>query len=184
MSNTNVPRVAIILGSESDSDLFESSNAKAILTYMGIPTSLSIGSADHNPIELTEYCQESVSNGTQVFIAAAGLAAILPSAIAVNTGRLIPVIAVPLPGGTIFGENASLLTSLMKPSGAPLPVVGAFGKAGFNNAALLACQIIGLSHPIIQKRLGIFFRDWSESDKPFQDNIWTNKSELDSGEEL
>ncbi len=166
-------KVGIYLGSDSDKDLFEASQAQEILKYMGIPASSSIASADRNPIKLNEHCKDAVDNGVGIFIAAAGLAAVLPSIIAVNTARLFPVIAVPLPGGTALGESASLLTSLMKPSGAPIPVTGAFGKAGFDNAALLAAQIIGLSRPDIQARLLRYFADQDSIHKPIQSNFWT-----------
>ena len=92
---------------------------------------------------------EAEKNGTQVFIAGAGLAAALPGVVAAQT--TIPVIGVPLIAGSLDGMDA-LLAIVQMPPGIPVGTV-AIGKPGAINAALYAISIMALTDDSLAKLL-------------------------------
>ena len=79
------------------------------------------------------------SNGTEVIIAAAGMAAALPGVIAATT--VIPVIGVPISGSTLDGMDA-LFSICQMPPGIPVATVAIDGA---QNAALLAAQMLAIT---------------------------------------
>ena len=89
------------------------------------------------------WVEDAESRGVEVFIAAAGMAAALPGVVAAHTTR--PVLGVPMES-KLAGGLDSLLSMVQMPGGIPVGVL-AVGKAGAVNAAILAAQILGRSHP-------------------------------------
>ncbi len=143
----NASRVSIVMGSKSDVDTMRA--AKEILTEFGVDSEFRVLSAHRTPIHVLEFIKEAERQGTQVFIAAAGLAAHLAGVIAAHT--LLPVIGVPMAGGPLNGFD-SLLSTVQMPKGTPVATV-AVGSAGAANAALLAVRILALGNAELQKKL-------------------------------
>ena len=140
-------QVAIVMGSASDWDVM--SNASKLLDKFGIEHESRVLSAHRTPKQLEEFIVESEKNGTQVFIAGAGLAAALPGVVAAQT--TIPVIGVPLIAGSLDGMDA-LMAIVQMPPGIPVGTV-AIGKPGAINAALYAISIMALKDESLAKQL-------------------------------
>ncbi|SVA36347.1 uncharacterized protein METZ01_LOCUS89201, partial [marine metagenome] len=104
-------QVAIVMGSASDWDVM--SNASKLLDKFGIEHESRVLSAHRTPKQLEEFIVEAEKNGTQVFIAGAGLAAALPGVVAAQT--TIPVIGVPLIAGSLDGMDALMAIVQMPP---------------------------------------------------------------------
>ena len=138
-------RVAIIMGSTSDLPKVEP--AIGILKEYGVKVDVRCLSAHRAHAGLSAFIEEANKNGTEVFIAAAGMAAALPGVVASQT--VLPVIGVPLSGSVLDGTDA-LLSIVQMPPGIPVATVAINGG---KNAAYLALQIIGASHPEIREKL-------------------------------
>ena len=138
-------KVAIVMGSKSDLPKVEP--AILILKEFGIETKVRCLSAHRTHHELCKFMDEINTNGTEVIIAAAGMAAALPGVIAATT--VIPVIGVPISGSTLDGVDA-LFSICQMPPGIPVATVSINGG---KNAAYLALQIIGNKHENIKKLL-------------------------------
>ena len=138
-------RVAIIMGSLSDQNKVEA--AITILKEYGVKTDVRCLSAHRAHKELSEFIAEANSNGTEVIIAAAGMAAALPGVVASQT--VLPVIGVPISGSNLEGMDA-LLSIVQMPSGIPVATVAINGS---KNAAYLALQIISIKYPEIKEKL-------------------------------
>jgi 5-(carboxyamino)imidazole ribonucleotide mutase len=139
--------VSIIMGSKSDYEVMK--NCSDTLEKFGVKYELIISSAHRSPQRTKEYIQNAEQKGSQVFIAAAGMAAHLAGAVAATTTK--PVIGVPMKGGAMDGMDAMLATVQM-PSGMPVATV-ALGKAGATNSAYLAMQILSLEDNDLQIKL-------------------------------
>ena len=135
MSKTEV---AIIMG--SDSDLRIMKDAAEILEHFDVSYDLTIVSAHRTPERMFQYGLDAGKKGIKVIIAGAGGAAHLPGMIASLTS--IPVIGVPIKGSSLDGLD-SLLSIVQMPPGVPVATVGINGG---KNAALLACQILGIEN--------------------------------------
>jgi phosphoribosylaminoimidazole carboxylase PurE protein len=133
------PRVAILMGSDSDWDVMKA--AATTLRELGIEHEVRVSSAHRTPAETAAYVAEAPSRGVRVFICAAGMAAHLAGAVAAHT--TLPVIGVPLGGSAVNGIDA-LLSTVQMPKGIPVATV-AIGSAGAENAALLAAQILAVA---------------------------------------
>lgn len=138
-------RVAIIMGSTSDLSKVEP--AVGILKGYGVEVDVRCLSAHRAHAGLSEFIEEANNNGTEVIIAAAGMAAALPGVVASQT--VIPVIGVPLSGATLDGMDA-LLSIVQMPSGIPVATVAINGS---KNAAYLALQIIGVNNESVRLKL-------------------------------
>jgi phosphoribosylaminoimidazole carboxylase PurE protein len=149
--------VAIILGSDSDWPVMEACYQQ--LREVNVPVEVEIISAHRTPDRLRDYVQSAPDRGTRVFIAAAGMSAALPGAIAAHT--TLPVIGVPMVSGTLQGLD-SLLSVVQMPPGVPVATV-AIGPPGAKNAALLACQILAVSDPVLTEVLKKIKRKQAES---------------------
>lgn len=134
-------QVLILLGSESDLPVIE--KMPALLDRFGLTHEVAVASAHRQPERLRELVEAAERGGTQVFVAAAGMAAHLPGVVASLTGR--PVIGVPVASGPLAGVDA-LLSIVQMPPGVPVATV-AIGSAGARNAACLAARMIGLADP-------------------------------------
>ena len=138
-------RAALIMGSMSDLPKMES--AVEILKTFGVTVDVRCLSAHRAHLGLSTFIEETNKNGTEVIIAAAGMAAALPGVVASQT--VLPVIGVPLSGSVLDGTDA-LLSIVQMPSGIPVATVAINGG---KNAAYLALQIIGVHHKEVQEKL-------------------------------
>ena len=138
-------RVAIVMGSTSDIPKLEP--AVEILKNHGVKVDVRCLSAHRAHVGLSAFIEEANKNGTEVIIAAAGMAAALPGVVASQT--VLPVIGVPLSGSVLDGTDA-LLSIVQMPPGIPVATVAINGG---KNAAYLALQIIGVNHSEIREKL-------------------------------
>ncbi len=139
--------VSIIIGSKSDYEVMK--ECAETLKKFGVAYEIIISSAHRSPERTKSYIAEAEKKGSQVFIAAAGMAAHLAGAVAAATTK--PVIGVPMASGELRGEDA-LLSTVMMPAGMPVGTV-AIGKAGAVNAAYMAIQILALSDDELKVKL-------------------------------
>lgn len=138
-------RVAIIMGSTSDLPKIEP--AVDILKSYGVAVDVRCLSAHRAHAGLSAFIEETASNGTEVIIAAAGMAAALPGVVASQT--VLPVIGVPLSGATLDGMDA-LLSIVQMPPGIPVATVAINGG---KNAAHLALQIMAVKHEELKEKI-------------------------------
>jgi 5-(carboxyamino)imidazole ribonucleotide mutase len=138
-------RVAVIMGSASD--LAKVEPAITILKDYGVDVDVRALSAHRAHKELANFIEEANNNGTEVIIAAAGMAAALPGVVASMT--VIPVIGVPISGSTLDGMDA-LLSIVQMPSGIPVATVAINGS---KNAAYLALQILAIKYESLKKEM-------------------------------
>lgn len=138
-------RVAVIMGSTSDLSKVEP--CIQILKDYGVEVSVRCLSAHRAHEGLSAFIKETESDGTEVIIAAAGMAAALPGVVASQT--ILPVIGVPISGATLDGMDA-LLSIVQMPSGIPVATVAINGS---KNAAYLALQIMAIKHDCIKEKL-------------------------------
>ncbi|MGH9980491.1 MAG: 5-(carboxyamino)imidazole ribonucleotide mutase [Nitrososphaeraceae archaeon] len=137
--------VAIIMG--SDSDLTIMKDAAQILEDFDISYDLTIVSAHRTPKRMVQYATEAGKKGIKVIIAGAGGSAHLPGMIASLTS--LPVIGVPIRGNSLEGLD-SLLSIVQMPPGVPVATVAINGG---KNAAILACQILGIENKTIFEKM-------------------------------
>ena len=149
MKNTN-PRVGVLMGSDSDWEVM--SAAARRLEGFAIPYEVTVTSAHRAPQRTAAYASSARDRGLQVLICGAGVAAHLAGVVAAHTS--LPVIGVPLEAGSLRGWDA-LLATVQMPPGVPVATV-AVGKAGAENAAILAVQILALGDADLQRRLDQF----------------------------
>ena len=138
-------RVAIIMGSTSDLPKLEP--AIEILKSYDVAVDVRCLSAHRAHAGLSAFIDETKTNGTEVIIAAAGMAAALPGVVASQT--VLPVIGVPISGSTLDGMDA-LLSIVQMPPGIPVATVA---NNGGKNAAYLALQIMAVKHEEIKNGL-------------------------------
>ena len=138
-------KVAIIFGSVSDKPIVK--KAADVLREMGVEFSAHVLSAHRVPELLSATLEKLEKEGTEVIIAAAGLAAHLPGVIASKT--LLPVIGLPISSGGLGGLD-SLLSIVQMPKPIPVATVGVDNGA---NAAQLACQILALKYPNLKEKM-------------------------------
>ena len=141
------PEVLILMGSDSDLPIMEES--AAILKEFGIGFEMHISSAHRSPRRTAELAADAAARGIKVIIAGAGMAAHLAGVVAAET--VLPVIAVPLPGGALNGIDA-LYAMVQMPGGIPVATM-AIGKAGAKNAGLFAVQILSAAEPKLVEKL-------------------------------
>jgi 5-(carboxyamino)imidazole ribonucleotide mutase len=144
------PLVGIVMGSKSDWETMR--HAGETLTRFSIPHEAKIVSAHRTPGWMVEYATTAESRGIQVIIAGAGGAAHLPGMIAANT--LVPVLGVPVESQALKGMD-SLLSIVQMPGGVPVGTL-AIGKAGAQNAALLAIAILANHDSALREKLRAF----------------------------
>jgi 5-(carboxyamino)imidazole ribonucleotide mutase len=151
------PLVAVLMGSRSDWAVVQ--HACDTLDELGIANEARVLSAHRSPDELAAYVEAAEGRGIQVLIAAAGMAAALPGAIAAKTA--LPVLGVPIEGALMGGLDA-VLAMVQMPPGIPVGTL-AVGKAGAKNAALLAAAILGLQDADVRERLHAYRRRQTEA---------------------
>jgi phosphoribosylaminoimidazole carboxylase PurE protein len=142
--------VAVLMGSDSDWEIM--AGAVKRLGDFGIGAEAHVMSAHRTPARVAEYVSAAPKRGIRVFIAGAGSAAHLAGVVAAHT--TLPVIGVPLNASSLDGLDA-LLATVQMPAGIPVATV-AIGKAGAENAAILAAQILALGDAGLAQRLTEF----------------------------
>ena len=145
MSDAN-PLVAVLMGSKSDMDVMQP--CMQTLKEFGIAHEVHVMSAHRSPDKLREFVSSARERGFEVVIAAAGGAAALPGACKAYTP--LPVIGVPLASSELKGIDA-LYSIVQMPPGMPVATV-AVGSWGARNAAVLAAEILSLSHDDIRAK--------------------------------
>lgn len=139
--------VSIIMSSKSDYDVMKA--CSDTLESFGVHYELIISSANRSPERTKRYIVEAEKKGSQVFIAAAGMAAHLGGVLASHTVK--PIIGVPMSASALAGIDA-LLSTVQMPAGMPVATV-AIGKAGAINSAYLAMQILALENDDLSVKL-------------------------------
>lgn len=137
----------------STSDLGKVEPAVEILKDYGVEVNVRCLSAHRAHLGLSTFIQETETDGTEVIITAAGMAAALPGVVASQT--VLPVIGVPISGATLDGMDA-LLSIVQMPSGIPVATVAINGS---KNAAYLALQIMAIKHDSIKEKLIAYRKD-------------------------
>jgi len=138
-------KVLILLGSDSDMPVME--DGLKLLAEMEVQFKVDISSAHRHPERTASYARGARDEGFEVIIAAAGLAAHLPGVIASHT--TLPVIGIPLKGGSLLGMDA-LLSMVQMPKGVPVATVGIDAS---RNACILACEILSIKYEGIRRKL-------------------------------
>ncbi|ANT65494.1 5-(carboxyamino)imidazole ribonucleotide mutase [Prosthecochloris sp. CIB 2401] len=144
----NVPKVGILMGSDSDFDIMK--EAALVLDEFAVPYEVSVISAHRTPKELEQYASGAADRGLKVLIAGAGAAAHLPGVTAALT--LLPVIGVPIYSKKLSGQD-SLYSIVQMPAGIPVATVGIDNA---RNAALLAIQMLAIGDETLMEALGEF----------------------------
>ncbi|WNF36886.1 5-(carboxyamino)imidazole ribonucleotide mutase [Bacillaceae bacterium IKA-2] len=139
------PLVGVIMGSTSDWETME--HTCRILDELQVSYEKKVVSAHRTPDLMFTYAETAKERGLKVIIAGAGGAAHLPGMVAAKT--IIPVIGVPVQSKALNGLD-SLLSIVQMPGGIPVATV-AIGKAGAENAGLLAAQMLATQYPAIEE---------------------------------
>jgi 5-(carboxyamino)imidazole ribonucleotide mutase len=147
----SLPKVAIIMG--SDSDLPVMKEAAIILDKFGIEYELTIVSAHRTPQRMYDYAKDAPAKGIGVIIAGAGGSAHLPGMVASMTH--LPVIGVPVKSSTLSGWD-SLLSIVQMPPGIPVATMAINGAA---NAGLLAARILAVSDKSLAQQVAQYSSD-------------------------
>jgi 5-(carboxyamino)imidazole ribonucleotide mutase len=142
----NQPLVSIIMGSQSDWQTMK--YASKILKTFKVAHEIKIISAHRTPKRMFEFAENAEKRGIKIIIAGAGGAAHLPGMTASIAN--IPVLGVPIESKNLKGLD-SLLSIVQMPSGIPVGSL-AVGKAGADNAALLAISILGTMDSSLKKK--------------------------------
>ncbi len=140
-------KVAILMGSKSDEDVM--ARCAELLDHFGISYEMKVLSAHRQPDETAEFAKRAAEAGYEVIIAAAGMAAHLPGFVAAHT--TLPVIGVPMSASELKGLDA-LFSMVQMPTGIPVATV-TIGKAGAENAAVLAAEILALKDEKMKQKL-------------------------------
>ena len=149
--------VALVMGSKSDWQTMQA--ATEIMDKLGVSYHVEIISAHRTPDKLMSFAKTAVDNGFKVIIAGAGGAAHLPGMFASQTG--LPVLGVPVESKSLSGLD-SLLSIAQMPKGVAVGTL-AIGASGAFNAGLMACQILALAEPSINKKLDDFRQQQTQS---------------------
>jgi phosphoribosylamine--glycine ligase len=153
MRKAVLPRVEIVMGSDSDYDVME--ETVAVLKKFDIPFGITVASAHRSPERASRIAKTARARGIKVMIAGAGHAAHLAGVLAAHTS--LPVVGVPIDSSCLLGFD-SLLSTVQMPPGIPVATV-AVGKPGARNAGILAAQILGISDPELSGMLDAFKKE-------------------------
>src|SRR6202453_3766436 len=142
---TRHPRVAVIMGSDSDWSVMQ--DAAQALAEFDIPTEVRVVSAHRTPAVMFDYARGAANRGIEVIIAGAGGAAHLPGMVASATP--LPVIGVPVPLARLDGLD-SLLSIVQMPACIPVATVAV---GGARNAGLLAVRILAAADDALRAQM-------------------------------
>ena len=152
-----MPRVGIVMG--SDSDLKVMGSAAAMLEELEIDYEMVIISAHREPDVLVDWVRTAEDRGEKVIIAGAGMAAALPGMCAALTA--LPVIGVPLSGKNLDGMDA-VFSIMQMPPGIPVATVAIDGA---KNAAILAAKILAVGDEKILAKVKEYAKNLEEQVK-------------------
>jgi 5-(carboxyamino)imidazole ribonucleotide mutase len=155
MTDAERPRVAVIMGSDSDWSVM--ADAAEALAEFDVPTEVRVVSAHRTPAVMLDYARAAAERGIEVIIAGAGGAAHLPGMVAAATP--LPVIGVPVPLARLDGLD-SLLSIVQMPAGVPVATVSI---GGARNAGLLAVRILASSDAALRARIVAFQEKLAEA---------------------
>ena len=144
-------KVAIIMGSTSDLPKVEP--AISILKNYGVEVNVRCLSAHRAHLGLSSFIKETETDGTEVIITAAGMAAALPGMCAALFA--LPVIGVPLSGKNLDGMDA-VFSIMQMPPGVPVATVAIDGA---KNAAILAAKILAAGDDVILEKIKKYTAD-------------------------
>lgn len=147
MGSQAAPKVAIVMGSQSDWPTMQ--RAAAMLDALGVAYEARIVSAHRTPERMYAFAREAEGAGLAVIIAGAGGAAHLPGMLSALTH--LPVLGVPVQSKALSGQD-SLLSIVQMPAGVPTATF-AIGEAGAANAGLFAAAILALGDSALAERL-------------------------------
>ncbi len=170
MKRAGRPLVAVVMGSDSDRPTMQ--ETERMLDELGVRYVTRISSAHRAPRKTHELAEKLESEGIKVVVVGAGLAAHLAGAIASVT--TLPVIGVPMAGGSLQGVDA-LYSTVQMPSGIPVATM-AIGKHGAKNAAIMAAEILALSDAELAERIRKYRTDLERSVEE-KDRALSGKSE-------
>jgi 5-(carboxyamino)imidazole ribonucleotide mutase len=169
MTTSTKPLVAVVMG--SDSDLPTMRETEKMLDRLGVPYVTRISSAHRAPKKTQALAESLEDEGIAVVVVGAGLAAHLAGAIASVT--TLPVIGVPMEGGSLRGLDA-LYSIVQMPSGVPVATMS-IGKHGAKNAGIMAAEILAIGDPDLRARLRAFKdeleRSVDEKDREIASNL-------------
>jgi len=151
---TKNPKVGIIMGSDSDLEVF--AEAAKVLEEFEVAYDMTVGSAHRAPERAHKYAEGALKRGIKVLIAGAGGAAHLAGVIAAHT--TLPVIGLPIKAKSLDGLD-SLLSTVQMPPGIPVATVGI--NAG-KNAGILAIQILATSDKELENKLIAYKKKMSD----------------------
>ena len=146
--------IAVLVGSPNDRKIVKESKMMDLFESVELKVPLHILSCHRNPKELDTFCHEA--QDIDIFIAAAGLAAALPGALAAATKMSKVIIGVPL-------DDYGVDTCIRMPPGVSVLTAGV-GKAGLLNAAIAACQIVAIKNEQVARSLAAYID--SKTKKP------------------
>ena len=139
ITDTTIQRTPIYVIMGSSSDLPYMKSCIELFDRFNIQYTVDIVSAHRSPKWMYEFANMAEESADiKVIIACAGGAASLPSMVSSLT-PCIPVIGVPIPNGTLGGQDA-LYSIIQVPEGVPVLTMG-IGRS--KNAAISALQILG-----------------------------------------
>jgi 5-(carboxyamino)imidazole ribonucleotide mutase len=145
---TDTPKVAIIMGSDSDWPILQP--AADACAEFGISCDVRVVSAHRTPMDMVRFASNAHTRGVRVIIAGAGGAAHLPGMVASLTP--LPVIGVPVESKSLKGLD-SLLSIVQMPGGVP---VATMAINGGRNAGLFAVRILATSDPELLEKTTAF----------------------------
>lgn len=148
-----MPKIAIIMGSESDLDIVK--HTAITLEKFGVDFEMKVLSAHRTPKELMTYINTLEKRSFRVVIAAAGGAAALAGVIASHTS--LPVVGIPIETKSLKGLD-SLLSTVQMPPGIPVGCMS-IGSWGARNAAIFALEILALQDKSIKAKLAKYKKD-------------------------
>jgi phosphoribosylaminoimidazole carboxylase PurE protein len=150
-----VPLVGVLAASPSELPIMR--QAGLILEKFEVPHEVRIMSSSRNPDLADEYARTAFERGLKVVICSTGLSGHLAAAVAART--VLPVIGVPISSAPQMVGNEALAITAQMPTGVPIATVGVDASV---NAALLACEILGIADEELQAALWRFKDDLAE----------------------
>lgn len=155
MNTHKPPKVAILMGSESDFPIVQ--KAVNVLHDFELETKVHVLSAHRTPNEASAFASSARENGFGVILAAAGKSAHLAGVLAAHT--TLPVIGIPIKSSTLDGMDA-LLSTVQMPAGIPVATVAIDGA---ENAALLAVEMLAISTANLAEKLAAFRAEMTQA---------------------
>ncbi len=147
-SNATDVKVAVLMGSATDQD--KMTPAVEMLRRFGVQAEQMVLSAHRNPEQVSGFASAARDNGYAALICGAGMAAHLAGVVAAHT--TLPVVGVPLSGGSLGGMDA-LYSTVQMPKGIPVATVAIDGSA---NAAVLVLEMLAVTDKSLTDQLEEF----------------------------